>query len=105
MLYPYESRSREVKDISGVWRFKLDRDGVGMKERWYEKKLEGSIPMPVPASYNDITQEADVRDYVGVVRKDCNHSPELERQADCAPIWQRDSFWQGVAEWRFPDGT
>ena len=34
MLYPYESRSREVKDISGVWRFKLDRDGVGMKERW-----------------------------------------------------------------------
>ncbi|MDU4974354.1 MAG: beta-glucuronidase, partial [Hungatella hathewayi] len=67
MLYPYESRSREVKDISGVWRFKLDRDGVGMKERWYEKKLEGSIPMPVPASYNDITQEADVRDYVGEV--------------------------------------
>ena len=67
MLYPYESRSREVKDLSGVWRFKLDADNVGLQEKWYEKPLEDTIPMPVPASYNDMTQDVRIRDHVGDV--------------------------------------
>jgi beta-glucuronidase len=67
MLYPIESETRELKDLSGIWEFKVDKNGVGHSEKWYEKPLTDTIMMPVPASYNDITQDASVRDYVGDV--------------------------------------
>ncbi|MFH1762541.1 MAG: sugar-binding domain-containing protein, partial [bacterium] len=68
MLYPRESETREVKDLSGVWRFKVDRKEQGFTKKWYAKPLSGDvIPMPVPASYNDITQDADIRDHIGFV--------------------------------------
>lgn len=67
MLYPYETRSREVKDLSGIWKFKFDKHNQGQKEKWYEKPLVDPILMPVPASYNDITQEAAIRDHIGDV--------------------------------------
>lgn len=54
MLYPIESETREVKDLSGLWEFKTEND----KE---------FILMPVPSSYNDITQDEKIRDYVGKV--------------------------------------
>lgn len=67
MLYPYESISREVKKLDGVWRFCPDAEGVGEKERWFETGLQKSIHMPVPSSYNDITTDPAVRDLVGDV--------------------------------------
>jgi beta-glucuronidase len=67
MLYPIESETREVKNLSGIWKFKIDAEGVGEKEKWFTKKLSDTIMMPVPASYNDITQSAEIRDYVGNV--------------------------------------
>lgn len=67
MLYPYESSSRDVKDLSGIWKFKLDEHNKGLKEKWFEKPLSDTILMPVPASYNDITQEATIRDHIGDV--------------------------------------
>jgi beta-glucuronidase len=54
MLFPIETETREVKDLSGIWDFK--RDGE-----------DSFILMPVPASYNDITQDITLRDYVGKV--------------------------------------
>lgn len=67
MLYPYESSSREVKSLDGVWRFCPDAAGVGEQEEWFAKGLPHSIHMPVPASYNDITTDAAIRDIVGDV--------------------------------------
>lgn len=67
MLYPVESEKREVKSLSGIWNFKLDTDDTGEKDGWFTKKLTDTIPMPVPASYNDITQDASIRDHVGEV--------------------------------------
>mgnify|MGYP004614406085 FL=1 len=67
MLYPVENRFREVKDISGIWSFRADADGTGHNEKWYLTKLRDSIPMPVPSSYNDITQVASLRDHIGDV--------------------------------------
>lgn len=67
MLYPVESYSREVKDISGIWNFKLDKDNVGRKEKWYSNELQETIFMPVPASYNDITQDSEIKDHIGDV--------------------------------------
>ncbi|XP_029840574.2 beta-glucuronidase isoform X1 [Ixodes scapularis] len=70
-LYPRESESREVKLLDGVWKFRVctqeDQD-AGFREKWFARPLEKSgsvIPMPVPASFNDITQNATLRDYVG----------------------------------------
>ena len=67
MLYPIETESREIKDLSGIWNFCADAAGVGRKEKWFAGPLADAIPMPVPASYNDITQDAALRDHIGDV--------------------------------------
>jgi len=67
MLYPRETRTREVKDLSGIWKFKVDRENKGYEQRWFEKPLEDAILMPVPSSYNDITQDESIRDHIGDV--------------------------------------
>ncbi|HVU32943.1 MAG TPA: beta-glucuronidase [Opitutaceae bacterium] len=67
MLYPQESESREVKDLSGIWSFRPDQTARGRAERWFAAPLAEAIPMPVPASYNDITQDIAIRDHLGDV--------------------------------------
>lgn len=67
MLFPKDTYTREVKDISGVWRFKVDRLNEGREKEWYAAPLQDTIAMPVPASYNDITQDASIRDHIGDV--------------------------------------
>lgn len=67
MLYPRENEIREVKDISGIWNFKVDFYNKGYEEKWYSRPLEEAIMMPVPASYNDITQDIRIRDHIGDV--------------------------------------
>src|SRR6185312_5334721 len=67
MLYPQESESREVKDLSGIWNFKVDPRGTGQRDTWFAAPLVEPISMPVPASYNDITQDAAIRDHIGDV--------------------------------------
>lgn len=67
MLYPIENEKREVKNLSGVWRFKIDKGNKGLEESWYSKSLEDTILMPVPSSYNDITQDISIRDHIGYV--------------------------------------
>lgn len=73
ILYPRDSESREVRSLDGIWNFKLSpskNSAKGYKEKWYEKDLRdigSTIPMPVPASYNDMTVEMSLRDLVGVV--------------------------------------
>ena len=42
MLYPRESESREVKDLSGIWNFRADGSDLreeGFRERWFRKSL------------------------------------------------------------------
>jgi beta-glucuronidase len=67
MLYPRESEKREVKDLSGIWKFKVDKENKGLEEKWYKNSLNDYILMPVPSSYNDITQETSIRDHIGYV--------------------------------------
>ena len=64
MLYPIMTESRTVTDLSGVWNFKLD-DGSGFEKHWYEKPLAEPDTMPVPASYNDMKENAAYRDHYG----------------------------------------
>ncbi|WP_028611603.1 beta-glucuronidase [Paenibacillus harenae] len=67
MLYPIDNGIREVKDLSGIWNFRVDERDEGKKQQWYSQKLEQTMPMAVPASYNDITTEASIRDHIGDV--------------------------------------
>lgn len=74
-LFPQDSESRETRSLDGIWHFKIsprfDPD-IGFREKWFAKNLDQTsgaqvdvIPMPVPASYNDITQNRTIRDFVG----------------------------------------
>ncbi len=67
MLYPIENKVREVKNLSGIWKFKVDEKNVGMEEKWFEAPLEEWIPMAVPASYNDLLTDPKVKEHVGYV--------------------------------------
>ncbi|MFC4102684.1 beta-glucuronidase [Paenibacillus xanthanilyticus] len=67
MLYPLDNGIREVKELSGIWQFKADLANEGYAQEWYKEKLKDAIAMPVPASYNDITTEAAIRDHIGDV--------------------------------------
>lgn len=70
-LYPYETPTREQKSLDGVWNFRLspkDDPNKGFRESWFSAPLSKSGPiiaMPVPSSYNDITQEKDIREHIG----------------------------------------
>ncbi|XP_063225193.1 beta-glucuronidase-like isoform X1 [Bacillus rossius redtenbacheri] len=70
VLYPQQSETREVKTLDGIWRFRTSPPGdqeAGFTQSWYASALDQWINMPVPASYNDVTVNASIRDYVGWV--------------------------------------
>ncbi|MCU0486315.1 MAG: hypothetical protein MUC85_09440 [Anaerolineales bacterium] len=52
MLYPIQNDIRNKLDISGIWDFKIDPDGVGEASGW-ANGLTGSRPMAVPGSWNE----------------------------------------------------
>ncbi|PWA22948.1 hypothetical protein CCH79_00002176 [Gambusia affinis] len=73
MLFPRESSSRELKELNGLWAFRADRSpnrNQGFESAWYKSRLAETGPvidMPVPASYNDVTQDPSLRDFIGWV--------------------------------------
>lgn len=67
MLRPQDNSARERKRLDGLWQFRVDHDAVGQREGWFERPLEDTRPMAVPASYNDIVVDAAVHDHVGSV--------------------------------------
>ncbi|XP_071946566.1 beta-glucuronidase-like [Antedon mediterranea] len=73
MLYTKDTESREVKELCGIWQFRADTSeerNLGFKEMWYSESLAKTGPvidMPVPSSFNDITQNRTLRDFVGWV--------------------------------------
>jgi beta-glucuronidase len=58
--------SRELVDLNGIWNFKLD-SGRGFEEGWFGRPLQETVPMPVPASYNDLYEGTEFRDHIGWV--------------------------------------
>lgn len=67
MLYPIENKVREVKNLSGIWNFKVDTDNTGLSEKWYENPLTETVPMAVPASYNDVFTDEKIKEHIGYV--------------------------------------
>uniref|UniRef100_A0A1B0CV53 Beta-glucuronidase n=4 Tax=Lutzomyia longipalpis TaxID=7200 RepID=A0A1B0CV53_LUTLO len=73
LLYPRDSETREVRCLDGMWNFIASdprHPAKGIEEKWYERDLSKAgptIPMPVPASYNDVTTNSSLRDHIGTV--------------------------------------
>ncbi|XP_055625707.1 beta-glucuronidase isoform X2 [Toxorhynchites rutilus septentrionalis] len=73
LLYPVESETREVKTLDGVWnlvRSNINNPSQGLREKWYSNdlsKFRPTLQMPVPSSYNDVTEDPALRDHVGTV--------------------------------------
>jgi beta-glucuronidase len=59
MLYPQNSSTRQMTDLSGFWRIQFDPDNTGR----FESGFAGGDIIAVPASWND--QLNDRRDYLG----------------------------------------
>lgn len=88
MLYPREGPSRERKDLDGLWTFRADLSDsrrLGFEQQWYRRPLRESGPtldMPVPSSFNDVGQDAQLRNFVGWVW--------YEREAVLPQRWTQD---------------
>ncbi|CAF1002365.1 unnamed protein product [Rotaria sordida] len=69
LLYPAESETRQIRSLNGLWQFRLDEEGVGETERWFAmlNLPQPTILVPVPASYNDITQNITIHRHIGWV--------------------------------------
>lgn len=65
MLRPIDSRTRERKALTGLWRFRLDLDGQGRSAGWFRGPLPGAREMAVPASFNDVCVDQASHDYFG----------------------------------------
>ncbi|GAB1608204.1 beta-glucuronidase-like isoform X1 [Argonauta hians] len=84
-----DSESRQLRCLSGMWNFRADYSAnrhEGFDSKWYKKPLSQTgpvIPMPVPSSFNDVTQERRLRDFVGWVWYD--------REFYVDPRWKLDT--------------
>jgi beta-glucuronidase len=67
MLAAGDTATRQCKSLDGMWRFTLDAAGVGRDHRWHYGLPAEAREMPVPASYNDVFPEPEIRDHVGDV--------------------------------------
>ncbi|HET7799125.1 MAG TPA: beta-glucuronidase [Humibacillus xanthopallidus] len=65
MLRPQDTATRETKRLDGIWSFQLDGDSAGRDAGWFGGPLPSPRDMAVPASFNDLTADAAVRDYFG----------------------------------------
>ncbi len=67
MLKPQASETREVVNLDGLYRFKVDFGRAGHREEWFRSALDTGLETSVPASYNDVFPDKAIRDHVGYV--------------------------------------
>lgn len=106
MLFPRESESREVKDLCGFWNFRADMSAnrmAGFEQSWFAKPLWQTgnvIPMPVPSSYNDITQDRALRDFVGWVWYDREvYAPKIWKSEEIRVVLRFESAHYNTLVW------
>ncbi|NMA66895.1 MAG: beta-glucuronidase [Clostridiaceae bacterium] len=67
VLRPQDSKTREKKQITGLWDFCFDPENKGINEKWYSNKLPNAVRMAVSTSFNDIFTEKSIKNFVGAV--------------------------------------
>uniref|UniRef100_A0A224X9B4 Putative beta-galactosidase/beta-glucuronidase carbohydrate transport and metabolism n=1 Tax=Panstrongylus lignarius TaxID=156445 RepID=A0A224X9B4_9HEMI len=61
---------RETVSLDGLWKFKVspkEDQEAGFREAWFNSHFQDYIDMPVPSSFNDVTANRTIRDYLGWV--------------------------------------
>ena len=66
LLYPKNTRTRTVIDLSGLWQFKFDFEEKGNALN-YHKGFNDGIDMPVPSSFQDLFTDKKLKEYTGDV--------------------------------------
>jgi beta-glucuronidase len=64
MLKPQASPTRELVNLDGVWRFGIDSR---LSESPWTRRLDTPLEAAVPASYNDLFTDPEIRGHVGWV--------------------------------------
>lgn len=64
MLYPKNTKTRSLIDLSGMWKFKFDYDNNGELNN-YQNELYNAMLIPVPSTFNDLFVEKEKREYAG----------------------------------------
>ncbi|KAK0423435.1 hypothetical protein QR680_008144 [Steinernema hermaphroditum] len=73
ILFVQRNAARDFHSLDGLWTFVREprnSHAIGFAEKWYERDLrhfKNATVMPVPAAYNDLTADVNVRDHVGWV--------------------------------------
>lgn len=67
MLRPKDTPTRDTRTLNGLWSFALDRRGEGHPQGWFRGPLPDAVPVPVPASYNELWPDESIRSHVGEV--------------------------------------
>ncbi len=67
MLYPRNTLTRQVIDLSGMWKFSFDFAENGEENGYPTQGLKDYIEIPVPASYNDFFTDKKYKEYCGDV--------------------------------------
>jgi len=67
MLKPQSTASRELVSLDGLWNFDLVRNVPKDDQEW-AASLSPKTQVPVPASYNDIFLDPEIRNHVGWAR-------------------------------------
>jgi beta-glucuronidase len=64
MLYPVQNAFRNILDLSGLWKFKIDPQNLGEKEKWFNG-FNSNMDIALPGSWNEQLEEAGLLHYVG----------------------------------------
>jgi beta-glucuronidase len=67
MLKPESTATREVVSLDGLWNFDVIQTTPKDEQAW-ASPLSSKTQIPVPASYNDVFLEPEIRNHVGWVR-------------------------------------
>ncbi|MBU5668788.1 beta-glucuronidase [Peptoniphilus sp. MSJ-1] len=62
MLYPKQSKSRTLIDLSGIWSFQIENGNEKINPG---KELPDKMQIAVPASFNDQLLSSDIRNFAG----------------------------------------
>lgn len=64
MLYPVRNKYRNILDLSGLWKFKIDPEKTGEKEKWFNG-FDSENDVAVPGSWNEQLEEIGLLHYTG----------------------------------------
>jgi Glycosyl hydrolases family 2, sugar binding domain/Glycosyl hydrolases family 2/Glycosyl hydrolases family 2, TIM barrel domain len=94
----------DSQSLAGSWRFALDRDDVGVSQRWFERQLEQPLRLPgsLPAQRigDDVT--VDTKWTGGIVDRSFFTAPEFAQYREPGhvkvPFWlQPEKYYAGLA--------